>query len=505
MLTEDDDQFRSIDPDSNLDINIDRCRYYTIDEFNSSFNNDAGTYLLLNQNIQSFRAKQALLEAFIESISHSFHTIVLTETWNEKKYLNLCNLEDFHVVHTYRDLPDRSAHGGVGGGISIFTNSTMYDIIKLESLSVCNTTIETCVARIYRRDNILMEHFIVGVYRPHTDTVENFIHSLQEILTSNLLRNKTVIIAGDMNINLLNLNDNHVNQYLCTLNSLNYIQTVNKATRFPNARNSVYNPSCLDHISINKFVPYNAPIYFADISDHCGSAICCKLEDNPTPINTKHKVSFRLSNDQNIANFGALISQTNWDFLLNYNDVNEQFQAFQDYINSTYRNCFPLKTKFISDKRKNKPWITDSTMAKIKLKSNYYKQFKNGTISREENNRLKNRLNKEINRDKDKYYQTIFGNSKGNMKKSWNTLSSLLGTPKNKSLTDKIFGDAITDSDKMRIVKEFNNFFAGIGNTLAAQMPDSINPPIFPSDHLQHSFFLFPPTHDEISKIMKKT
>ena len=50
MLTEDDDQFRSIDPDSNLDINIDRCRYYTIDEFNSSFNNEAGTYLLLNQN-----------------------------------------------------------------------------------------------------------------------------------------------------------------------------------------------------------------------------------------------------------------------------------------------------------------------------------------------------------------------------------------------------------------------------------------------------------------------
>ena len=102
-------------------------------------------------------------------------------------------------------------------------------------------------------------------------------------------------------------------------------------------------------------------------------------------------------------------------------------------------------------------------MAKIKLKSNYYKQFKNGTISREENNRLKNRLNKEINHDKDKYYQTIFGNSKGNMKKSWNTLSSLLGTQKNKSLTDKIFGDAITDSDKMRIVEEFNNFLRALG------------------------------------------
>ena len=504
MLTVNDnnEQFGRIDPDTNLDIFSNRCRYYTIDEFNSNFSNAVGSYLLLNQNIQSFKAKQPLLEAFIESISSSFHTIVLTETWNEKKYLNLCKIEGYHVVHTYRDLPNRRAHGGVGGGVSIFSNSTMYDITKIETLSVCNRTIETCVARIYRKDNILMEHIIVGVYRPHTDTMENFIHALQEILTNNLLHNKTVIIAGDMNINLLNPNDVHVNQYLCMLNSLNYVQAVNKATRFPNASNSAYNPSCLDHISINKIIPYIAPIYFADISDHCGSAICCKLDEIPPPTNVKHKVSFRLINDQNIANFGTVLSHTNWDFLLNFDDVNEQYRAFLDYVNSIYRNCFPLKTKYITDKRKNKPWITDSTLMKIKLKSNYYKQFKNGTISREENNRLKNRLNKEINRDKAKYYQTLFLNSKGNMKKSWNTLRSLLGT-NNLSSTDKIFGDAITDRDKMGIVNEFNNFFAGIGNTLAAQMPDSINPPIFPSDHLHHNFFLFPPTHDEISKIIK--
>ena len=66
------------------------------------------------------------------------------------------------------------------------------------------------------------EHIVVGVYRPHTDNEENFINDLSEILLNALLNNKTVILAGDMNINLLDTNDSSVNQYNCMLNSLNY-------------------------------------------------------------------------------------------------------------------------------------------------------------------------------------------------------------------------------------------------------------------------------------------
>ena len=502
MLNQTDDHFDHIDPDNNLDLNQDQCSYYTIDEFNSKFNNNTGTYLLLNQNMQSFHSKQPLLEAFLESISLPFHTIVLTETWNQVKYLNLCKIDNFNVVHTYRDLPDQNTRGGPGGGVSVFSNSSIYDIQKIDILSVCNATIETCVARIYRKDNTSIEHFIVGVYRPHTDSAENFIHALQNILTNHLLHNKTIIIAGDMNINILNHNDNSVNLYLSMLNSLNFVQTINKATRFPDGRNSTYNPSCLDHIFINKLTPYIAPIYFAHISDHCGSAIHLKMEETPQTVNKFHKTAFRLTNEQNIAKFETKISQTNWNFLLHYNDVNQQFSAFQNYINAIYFDCFPLKTKYISDKRKNKPWISESTMAKIKMKSNYYKQFKNGIITREENNRLKNRLNKEINRDKSNYYQTLFSNSKRNIRKSWKTLHSLLGTNDKNNSSEKIFGDATTDENRLAIVNNFNDFFTGIGNTLASQMPEAINPPLFPSDFMHQTFFLFPPTHNEIKKII---
>ena len=83
-------------------------------------------------------------------------------------------------------------------------------------------------------------------------------------------------------------------------------------------------------------------------------------------------------------------------------------------------------------------------------------------------------------------------------------LHSLLGTKSNKNLTEKILSHAKTDLEKIEVANSFNDFFTGIGNTLAAQLPDSNVSPIFPSDNNCHNFFLFPPSHEEILKIISK-
>ena len=503
MFRADDDHFDNVDPDVNLNLNIDICKYFTICDYNSYLTSDVGNYLLLNQNIQSYNAKKAIFEVFLDSLHVPFSTIVLTETWNEPKYINLCKIENYDGVHTYRD-PPPNHRGGAGGGVSVFANSSEFGINKIEELSLCTTTIESCVAKIHRKDNVDEIHYIVGIYRPHTDNEENFINELHVLLSNELLRNKIVIIAGDINIDTLKRNENYVIHYLAMLNSLNFFQVINKPTRFPNGANDFYNPSCLDHIFINKFTPCTGPIFFADLSDHCGSGLLTKLYNNPTSTNQKNKISFRLINDQNLLNFETIMTQTDWGFVANIDDIDRQFSVFQEYVNSKYCDCFPLKIKYVTDKRKSKPWISESTMAKIKLKSNYYKLFKNGIISREVNNRMKNRLNKEINRDKNNYYKELFVNCQNNPKKSWQALRSLLGTQNKNNFADKIFGEATSETSKVAIVNKFNDFFADIGNTLSADLPPSLNSPIFhfPSDFNPLSFYLFPPSHEEISKII---
>ena len=425
------------------------------------------------------------------------HTIVLTETWNDSRSLQLCNIDNFDVVHTVRNTAHR------GGGVTIFANSSLYYINKINELSYCNDSIETCVARVSRLDKAENEHIILGVYRPRHDNDINFINTLQEIISNVLLRNKTIIIAGDMNIDLLKVNDPYVNQYTCMLKSLNFIQIINKATRFPNGPHA-FNPSSLDHIFINKITQFTGPVFFADISDHCGSALFFELYDNQQKTNIKHKMTFRLINEQHLSNFETKIAHTDWNILLASNDVNEQFRTFQNYVNSTYCDCFPLKIKYISGYRKMKPWITETTLAKIKMKSTLFKRLRDGSISRADYNRLRNRLNKEIDHDKKSYYLNVFTDSKKDTKKSWKILHSLIGSKNNKTHTEKIFADANSDLDRLNIVNKFNDFFANIGNTLASQIPDSATSPIFPTDFNPHNFFIFPPTYDEISKIIMR-
>ena len=99
-------------------------------------------------------------------------------------------------------------------------------------------------------------------------------------------------------------------------------------------------------------------------------------------------------------------------------------------MNNLYLKYFPLKTKFISEKRLKNKWITQEVKQLINLKSEYCKKRRNGEISRAENNRLKNRINFQVKSAKNEYYKNAFTMYQKNMKKSWNTLRELLGTKK---------------------------------------------------------------------------
>ena len=85
MTRTDENLLDSLDPDTYLNLNANSCKYYSIDQFNLSFSNDTGYYFLLNKNIQSLNAKQAVFEAFLDSLNVPLHAILLTENWNESR------------------------------------------------------------------------------------------------------------------------------------------------------------------------------------------------------------------------------------------------------------------------------------------------------------------------------------------------------------------------------------------------------------------------------------
>ena len=107
------------------------------------------------------------------------------------------------------------------------------------------------------------------MYRPPSESEQNFVDSLCTLLTdSTVTHADTVFLAGDMNINMLNLDSIATCHYMSCLNSLFYFPTVNKATRFPNNLTKE-TPSNLDHIWINKIIPISTYIPNNDFTDHC--------------------------------------------------------------------------------------------------------------------------------------------------------------------------------------------------------------------------------------------
>ena len=124
----------AIDPDVNLFLNVDSCNYYTVANYINEFPK-SNQFSILNQNVQSFHSKKPQLEALIAATNHSFHALVLSETWNSADNLNLCNIDGYNVVHSYRSTPAPS-RGGIGGGVSIFVDCNLY---KLKNLTIYPT------------------------------------------------------------------------------------------------------------------------------------------------------------------------------------------------------------------------------------------------------------------------------------------------------------------------------------------------------------------------------
>ena len=483
-----------LDPYDNLP-SLGNCRDFSIEQYNSEFPYSIDNYSLFNQNMRSFHSNPHCLESFLEAINQKFHSIVLTETWNSIENVDLCFIQNYEGVHNFREI--LPSHGGIGGGVSIFCNSVLYTIKKFNPLCFCNEAIESCVAELIFKKNVSLKHIIVAIYRPPNGNVDEFIATLNLILSNDFLKDKKIFIAGDMNINIM-AQSNDSENYLYMLNSYYFLPAITKPTRYNS--NIATN---LDHIFINNLLPFSSAVIATMLSDHHGTAITLKLFDFHSHACSSFKKTFRPYSDESLNRFANKLFESNWDSMFNVDNINSQWDSFINHVDKLYRVCFPLKTKIISEKRLKNPWITDSTLQKIRKKSENYRLLKIGLMSLVDHNREKNRLNKEIKRDKNIYFQNLFNNIRNDMKKSWKTLRSILGVKNKKEGISQIFENDKTDDGKQITLNRFNNFFSSIGTSLAlnfdvdsnAQNSNSISPN-------SNSFYIFRVDESEILNII---
>ena len=127
---------------------------------------------------------------------------------------------------------------------------------------------------------------------------------------------------------------------------------------------------------------------------------------------------------------------------------------FSQVINELYCQCFPEKTKQISQERLSKPWLTNHLLHQVRLKSTFFSMYCNG--------RLSNRVNILVLRRSRITIKTCFLILLLSIKylKSCEALRELMGRETTKTKIKKLMYEGVSIMDNSDIADSFNKFSA---------------------------------------------
>ena len=134
---------------------------------------------------------------------------------------------------------------------------------------------------------------------------------------------------------------------------------------------------------------------------------------------------------ENMERFSSKMREINWTCVLQNSDVQNAYTMFYNEFCDVYNTCFPMKI-FKQGYRTRKPWLSEGMKKSIKTKNKLYKQYKKtGSIEHESvYKQYRNNLNKLLTAAERSHYETLFNETKDNLKKSWRILKQVINKKK---------------------------------------------------------------------------
>ena len=441
---------------NNSDFN---CDYSSPSQYKQFCQSQPSSLKIMSLNVRSFKKNFDNFLPLFENASSHPDVLIICETWFAN--LDQCEkIEGFSAYHVLRP------GNGRGGGISVYIKDTLKSE-QLIDFSLCDQSIEINSVKIEINS---LSFYIVGIYRPFSDTIENFSNRLQDILHRLGSSNNDVILAGDFNIDLLNDNPT-VNSFMYSMQQLHFAPKITKPTRFPTS--NVHSPTLLDHFYINSHFHSVCGIIEIDITDHCPIFLNIPIPNISSEVHSnKVKVTFRDHSINNMERFESILSNFDWSTLEN-EDISLHTSSYLSKVDEIYCNCFPSRTKFFTKKRLSQPWLSNSLIQLTKQKSHSFKLYHQRHISLQEHKAFKNRVRIEIRAAKRKYYKFIFEKYKTNIRMTWKTIRNLINKSDcSKSIRRILVNNTEYTSDS-DIVQIFNDYFSNIASNLDNDIPHS--------------------------------
>ncbi len=352
-----------------------------------------------------------------------------------------------NVSDNYVQIPDYNifrCDSGRGGGVCIYVKEVLsvnvinLNIPKQEGIEDIWVTIQC------RK----LPSFIIGCMYRHPKAPVTVFSYIQDVFKSISMKNKLTFIVGDFNDDFLS-NTNKMDRII---KSVKMTQMVDKATRvtptsstlldlfITNTSTSIISCDVLpieiaDHDLISVQVDISKPKRtrvvrtYRDLRNYVKEDFCLKLLDN-------------------VSNFNRI---------LNTDDVDTQVDIFTRNFNKCLNECAPFVTKEV--RRPFAPWMSDEVQNAINTRNNIHKKLKadrHNPILQEEYKQEKKKVKSLIENAKVNFYHEKFEENRGNISKIWKTIKEIVPSTKNNVNTQ-------TFDNEVEKAKEFNVHFANVG------------------------------------------
>ena len=207
----------------------------------------------------------------------------------------------------------------------------------------------------------------------------------------------------------------------------------------------------------------------------------------------------------NIEKLNTELKNANWDDVFVDENPDSAYDTFLSILTSLINKCLPLKKvkRKINDKSE---WLTKGILISCVQKNNLFKKLKK-TPSQENELTYKtftNKLTHLIRIAKKNYFKEKFDMHRNNGEKTWETIGEILKNKNRKTTVTDTFitPNGKTCTDKTETANNFNKYFTTVGNTLAANLPQTGNDPIELIESNPDNFFCVPATPAEINNII---
>ena len=156
----------------------------------------------------------------------------------------------------------------------------------------------------------------------------------------------------------------------------------------------------------------------------------------------------------------------------------------------------------ITEKRIQKPWVTDTLISKTKERDRLHKLASKKKIDRVVYTEFRNKLTKEFRQAKTKHFEEQFERNANNVKKTWEIINSAI---RSKKVYSKI---SLTDDDNNEITEgEIPNKYIDYYTSIASQLTSNISPTqhdaaSYLQNRITHDFTMSPISPNEVISII---